>query len=110
MTWSGELCRGKSKSRFRPAAGAGERLLRARASAAGAWLVAAAGAFFAHCRRAPLSAIHGFRDCLQRPAWPGERGRHYLQRILTGVHHRRELTGGPLSLASLAQASLPVKS
>lgn len=65
----------------------------------------------AHDLRAPLSAIHGFGDCLQRLAGPGldERGRHYLQRILAGVHHMRELTDGLLSLASLSQASLRIK-
>lgn len=62
----------------------------------------------AHDLRAPLGAIHGFGDCLQRLAGSGldERGRHYLQRILAGVHHMRELTDGLLSLASLSRASL----
>lgn len=61
-----------------------------------------------HELRAPLSAIHGFGDCLQRLPGLGldERGRHYLQRILAGVHHMRELTDGLLSLASLSHASL----
>lgn len=62
----------------------------------------------AHDLRAPLSAIQGFGDCLHRLADPGldERGRHYLQRILAGVHHMRELTDGLLSLASLSHFSL----
>jgi PAS domain S-box-containing protein len=65
----------------------------------------------AHDLRGPLGAIHGFGDCLQRLAGPGldERGRHYLERILAGVHHMRELTDGLLSLASLARASLRSK-
>lgn len=62
----------------------------------------------AHDLRAPLGAIQGFGDCLQRLADPGldERGRHYLQRILAAVHHMRELTDGLLSLASLSHCSL----
>lgn len=65
----------------------------------------------AHDLRAPLGAIEGFGDCLQRLAGPGldERGRHYLRRIVAGVHHMRELTDGLLSLASLSQGSLRAK-
>lgn len=62
----------------------------------------------AHDLRAPLGAIQGFGDCLQRLVGPqlDERGGHYLRRILAGVHHMRELTDGLLSLASLSRASL----
>lgn len=40
----------------------------------------------AHDLRAPLGAIHGFGECLQRLAGPAldDRGRHYLQRIEVG--------------------------
>ncbi|HEY0884651.1 MAG TPA: PAS domain S-box protein [Ramlibacter sp.] len=62
----------------------------------------------AHDLRAPLGAIQGFGDSLQRVVGASldERGRHYLRRILAGVHHMRELTDGLLSLAGLSRASL----
>jgi PAS domain S-box-containing protein len=62
----------------------------------------------AHDLRAPLGAIDGFSDCLERTAVAdlSERGRHYLSRIRAGVRQMQDLTEGLLSLASLSRASL----
>jgi len=62
----------------------------------------------AHDLRAPLGAIDGFSECLERTATEdlSERGRHYLNRIRAGVRQMQDLTEGLLALASLSRASL----
>ncbi|HWI80999.1 PAS domain S-box protein [Ramlibacter sp.] len=62
----------------------------------------------AHDLRAPLAAIRGFGECLERSADTGldKLSRHYIARILHGVGHMTELTGGLLSLANLSRAGL----
>jgi light-regulated signal transduction histidine kinase (bacteriophytochrome) len=62
----------------------------------------------AHDLRAPLSAIHGFSECLERSfaAELTAQGRHYLDRIGAGVHRMQDLTEGLLALANLSRTSL----
>ncbi|CAN5401980.1 hypothetical protein BH10PSE16_BH10PSE16_33390 [soil metagenome] len=62
----------------------------------------------AHDLRAPLSAIDGFSVLLQKrlPAESGERARHLLARIRSGVQRMGELTDGLLSLAHLSRTVL----
>jgi PAS domain S-box-containing protein len=62
----------------------------------------------AHDLRAPLSAIGGFSVLLQKslPTESGEKARHFLSRIRSGVQRMGELTDGLLSLAQLSRTSL----
>jgi signal transduction histidine kinase len=62
----------------------------------------------AHDLRAPLGAIDGFSECLERTATGdlSDQGRHYLNRIRAGVRQMQDLTEGLLALASLSRASL----
>ena len=62
----------------------------------------------AHDLRAPLGAIDGFSECLERTSLQdlNERGRHYLNRIRAAVHQMQDLTEGLLALASLSRTSL----
>ncbi|MDB5939185.1 MAG: domain S-box protein [Polaromonas sp.] len=62
----------------------------------------------AHDLRAPLSAIDGFSVLLQKtmPAGLGERARHCLARIRSGVRRMGELTDALLFLAHLSRTKL----
>jgi PAS domain S-box-containing protein len=62
----------------------------------------------AHDLRAPLSTIDGFSVLLQKamPPESGERARHFLYRIRSGVQRMGELTDALLSLAQLSRTSL----
>jgi len=62
----------------------------------------------AHDLRAPLGAISGFSESLERTAGASldERSLHYLSRIRRGVVHMSELADGLLALARLSRGSL----
>jgi PAS domain S-box-containing protein len=62
----------------------------------------------AHDLRAPLGAIDGFSEYLERAAAAelGQRGRHLLGRIRAGVRQMQDLTEGLLLLANLSRTSL----
>lgn len=62
----------------------------------------------AHDLRAPLAAISGFSETLERTAGASldERSLHYLSRIRRGVVHMSDLADGLLALASLSRGSL----
>ena len=63
-----------------------------------------------HDLRAPLRSIDGFSHLLERllAEQAGEQGRHYLNRIRTGVRHMGDLIDGLLSLAQLSRDSLHI--
>lgn len=64
----------------------------------------------AHDLRAPIAAIDGFSDLLERalPAPPPERARHYLDRIRGATGKMDAYTTGLLTLARVSQAQLNI--
>jgi PAS domain S-box-containing protein len=62
----------------------------------------------AHDLRSPLITIEGYGALLQKVvvADAGDRTRHYLSRIRSGVQRMGELTDGLLALAKLSRASI----
>nr|WP_231374478.1 MULTISPECIES: ATP-binding protein [unclassified Polaromonas] len=61
-----------------------------------------------HDLRAPLKTIDGFSHLLERAVADkaGEKGKHYMDRIRSGVRHMGELIDGLLALAQLSRDTL----